>query len=182
MHRDFRIIATQNPAGSSYKRSNLSSAIRDCFRFITHDSSKQKYFPMIEKEERLEIITAMFGGDVQIGRKVCEVHDRADNRKNVSGREIDKGKDYTLRDCSRTKWMMEILMNNKKMSESEALDRALQIAYNEDLKTNPVFKADITFGKAALDKECWKDVYDRDRRNGICISKVLSSHHGDNGE
>ena len=102
MHRDFRIIATQNPAGSSYKRSNLSSAIRDCFRFITHEySTKQKYFPMIEKEERLDIITAMFGGDEKIGKTVCEVHDRADNRKNVSGREIDKGKDYTLRDCTR---------------------------------------------------------------------------------
>ena len=78
MHRDFRIIATQNPAGSSYKRSNLSSAIRDCFRFITHDSTKQKYFPMIGKEERLDIITAMFGGNAEIGRRVCEIHDRAE--------------------------------------------------------------------------------------------------------
>ncbi|CBK22809.2 uncharacterized protein [Blastocystis hominis] len=163
MHRDFRIIATQNPAGSSYKRNNLSSAIRDCFRFITHDSTRPKYFPMIGKEERLDIITAMFGKDTKIGRRVCEIHDRADNRKNVSGKEIDKGKDYTLRDCSRAKWMMETLMDKEKIGESNALDRALQIAYNEDLKTNPVFKADITFSEAALDKECWKDVYDRVR-------------------
>ena len=104
----------------------------------------------------------MFGNDYQIGRRVCEIHDQADNRKNRSTKETDKGKDYTLRDCSRTKWMMEALMEQG-LDKRKALDRALQIAYNEDLKTNPVMQSDITFSKAALDKECWKDVYNRVR-------------------
>ena len=159
MHRDFRIIATQNPAGSSYKRSNLSSSIRDCFRFITHDAKQQKYFPRIDSNERLQIIAALFG-DNRIGEQVSLIHEKADNRKNVSGREIDKGKDYTLRDCTRTKWLLRVL-RNQKISEDNALNRSLQIAYNENLGTNPVFKHKITFGKAPLDKKCWSDVYDR---------------------
>ena len=162
MHPFFRVIATQSPAGSSYKRSTMSDSIRDCFRVVTHDEKKEHYFPMIKSEERCVIITGMFKGDAKIGKAVSDYHERAEKRKDTSKEEIYRGKDYTLRDCSRLQSLMKYYVSEGKR-EDVALKRAAQLAYNlNDINEQPLVKApQITFSHDRLDEKRWMDVYDR---------------------
>ena len=124
MHAHFRVIATQNPAGSSYKRSTMSDSIRDCFRVITHDARNARYFPMIEPKERCEIITGMFHGDAKMGNAVSVYHEKAENRKKTTTIDYYKGKDYTLRDCSRVQSLMKCFRELHSARDQDALQRA----------------------------------------------------------
>ena len=162
MHPFFRVIATQSPAGSCYKRSTMLDSIRDCFRVVTHDEKKERYFPMIKSEERCVIITGMFKGDAKIGRAVSDYHERAEKRKDASKEEIYRGKDYTLRDCSRLQSLMKYYVSEGKQKDV-ALKRAAQLAYNlNDINEQPLVKApQIMFSHDRLDGKRWMDVYDR---------------------
>ncbi|KAM7457346.1 hypothetical protein BLSTO_01906, partial [Blastocystis sp. subtype 1] len=125
----------------------MSDSIRDCFRVVTHDEKKERYFPMIKSEERCVIITGMFKGDAKIGTAVSEYHERAERRKDTSKEEIYRGKDYTLRDCSRLQSLMKYYVSEGKR-EDVALKRAAQLAYNlNDINEQPLKR--------------WMDVYDR---------------------
>ena len=163
MHAHFRVIATQNPAGSSYKRSTMSDSIRDCFRVITHDARNVRYFPMIEPKERCEIITGMFHGDAKMGNAVSAYHEKAENRKKTTTIDYYKGRDYTLRDCSRVQSLMKCFRELHSARDQDALQRAAQLAYNlNEMNTKPLIAAPpITFTHDRLDTERWKDVYDR---------------------
>ena len=161
VHADFRVIATQNPAGSDYKRSLMSSSIKDCFRIGGH-AKADRYFPNIEVDGRKAIICGMLR-DNKVGSRVAEIHERAVQRTILHVNPCDKGKDYTLRDCTRAKALWKQCQNYNPNSD-RTLTHALQIAYNEDLKVAPLLSAPmITFTGELLDADRWDYVYDRVR-------------------
>ena len=144
IHPFFRVIATQNPAGSSYKRSTLSSSIRDCFRIVTNNT-KIRVFPSIEKLELSTIITGISNGNTTLGDKITRAHEEASNRKHITKKAIDQGKDYTLRDCSRAKSIMEICEHNG-MKRDKAVNHAIAIAYNKPFEIHILQSGSGTVG------------------------------------
>ena len=107
MNPFFRIIATQNPAGSNYKRSILSHTVKDYFRIPT-----LKDFPSMKTEELKAMMSknSHFQNipDIMTRRNLLKI--LCDNHLNHQGNsDIISSRCFTIRDMNRTMTLFSLL-------------------------------------------------------------------------
>ena len=139
MHPQFRIICTQNPAGSTYKRTKLNNSVREHFRCYDN-----RQFPEISAEELENIITELFGNKRNI-QSLLQYHIK---QFQLSPSDIAKqntmnyAREYTLRDCIRV---------NQLINAHVPFNRAMELVYSLPPKerANPQY---IYYSKSPLVK------------------------------
>ncbi|KAK8805704.1 hypothetical protein WA158_002360 [Blastocystis sp. Blastoise] len=99
MNPYFRIIATQNPAGSEYKRDSLNTDIRGYFRVLN-----EEVFPPISQKEIQQFIEKKNIGNDEFESQLLQIHNEAvlDTGKRIIN------KYYTIRDANRAISMMRL--------------------------------------------------------------------------
>ncbi|KAK8807361.1 hypothetical protein WA158_004120 [Blastocystis sp. Blastoise] len=104
MNPYFRIIATQNPAGSEYKRDSLNTDIRDYFRVLN-----EELFPPISPKEIQQFIEKKNIGNDEFESQLLQIHNEAvlDTGKRIIN------KYYTIRDANRAISMMRLKENSQ---------------------------------------------------------------------
>ncbi len=150
MHPQFRIICTQNPAGSTYKRTKLNNSVREHFRCYDN-----RQFPEISAEELENIITELFGNKRNI-QSLLQYHIK---QFQLSPSDIAKqntmnyAREYTLRDCIRV---------NQLINAHVPFNRAMELVYSLPPKerANPQY---IYYSKSPLVKLYYNELYDRMR-------------------
>ena len=126
MDPNFRIIATQNPAGSEYKRTRLSDSIKDYFRVLDNEQ-----FPPISADELNKITERLLkkqrvNVDSELLKKLMDVHCFERDAKSCLHKKM-----YTLRDINR---MISILSRGNQITSynRDSFFKAARLVYNLD--------------------------------------------------
>ncbi|KAK8791950.1 hypothetical protein WA158_005327 [Blastocystis sp. Blastoise] len=181
MHKDFRIIATQNPAGSTYERTKFSNRVLDHFRFggqnkfppmddtelnnisksIIKDEDAQEYTMAAHKQcrERNEKRKLKLQQNIDDNLKLSENQSsQNDSHIILNEKYIPEStviKEYTIRDHTRVKMLLR---------EKASLSHAIHLVFETPLDENErIPTIPITYMKEPLIQRIWdKFVYDMD--------------------
>ena len=160
MHPNFRIICTQNPAGSTYERTKFSERIMDHFRFI----DQHRFPPMKEKE--LNKISQKIISNLPVQQKAFKAHKEAvkrnEERKRIAQEENKEKsnssdtitpvlKEYTIRDQTRVQSFLT--------KTDASLDHILHLVYESSFDPSHLKPVPISFQKEKLSSSLWTKFY-----------------------